>query len=81
MSTREINVNDVWRRREPLGDTFDEIVVRGCVDHASFRPSVWVITSATDFGPVLQTTASGILDSCDLVSSGDPEADWTSDVE
>jgi hypothetical protein len=49
MSTREINVNDVWRRREPLGDTFDEIVVRGCVDHASFRPSVWVITSATDF--------------------------------
>jgi hypothetical protein len=76
--SNEINVGDRWKRVELLGDAYDEVVVTGKVDHAGFRPDEWSIASATDdFGPTVQTTADGILDFCELVTSGRaPEEDW-----
>jgi hypothetical protein len=76
MSAREINVGDIWARREKLGDPYDEVRVSGVVDHAGLRPPEFSIESTTEFGPTLQTDAAGLLDYCDLVSSGDPESKW-----
>jgi hypothetical protein len=80
MNKRAIAVGDIWKRRVEAHDDFDRIVVTGLVNHAGFRPDEWSIQSATsDFGPTVQTTAQGISDFCDRVSSGDPEADeWAS---
>ncbi|MFI4977729.1 MAG: hypothetical protein ACHQC8_03490 [Solirubrobacterales bacterium] len=75
-----INVGDRWKRREPMGDAYDEITVCGLVDHAGRRPSEYSIASATSFGPVLQTDAAGIIDFCDLVASGDPDDEWESEL-
>jgi len=74
----EILVGDVWRRRCELHDDFDLVRVTAMVDHGGFRPDEWIIRSATaDFGPVLQTTAAGIIDFCTLVTSGEPgDEDW-----
>ncbi len=73
-----INVGDVWKRRCELHDEFDEVRVTGLVSHAGFRPDEWSLQSATsDFGPTIQTTAEGLTDHCELVTSGDPDADWT----
>jgi hypothetical protein len=74
---REINVNDVWKRKTPVGDDFDEIVVCGLVDHASRLPNEYTVRSATAFGSPVQTDAAGILDHCELVTSGDPESEWS----
>jgi hypothetical protein len=74
MST--INVNDVYARREPVGDAYDEVRVCGVVGHGGQRPDEYSIESTTTFGPVLQTDAAGILEHCDRISSGDPEDAW-----
>jgi hypothetical protein len=71
-----INVGDVWKRREPLDDPYDEIVVCGIVGCDGKRPDEYSIESAHIFGPVLQSDREGILQWCDLVSSGDDDAKW-----
>jgi hypothetical protein len=68
MRSNQISLGDRWKRRVELHDEFDEIIVTALVDHAGFRPNEYMIRSATaDFGSPIQTTASGILDFCDLV--------------
>ena len=61
----------------PQGDGYDLIRVCGLVDHAGERPAEYSIESTTEFRPVLQTDAEGITGYCDLVTSGDPEEDWS----
>jgi hypothetical protein len=77
--SREINVGDVWARREKLDDAYDVVRVVGLVDHAGTRPSEWTIASELGFHPVLQTDVAG-FDCCDLVSSGDPDEKWETDL-
>ena len=73
-----INVGDIWQRKEPIkGDDYNEIRVCGVVGHAGERPDEYSIESTTEFGPVLQTDAEGITNFCTLISSGDPEGDWS----
>jgi hypothetical protein len=74
---RTITVGDRWKRRVEIHDEFDEVIVTGLVSHAGFRPDEWSLQSAiADFGPTIQTTADGLLDHCDLISSGDPDSEW-----
>jgi hypothetical protein len=71
-----IHVNDVWARKEPLGDSYDEVKVVGVVDHAATRPNEYTIQSTTEFGDTLQTDAEGLTDFCDLIASGEAW-DWS----
>jgi hypothetical protein len=78
--TREIHINDVWKRRVELHDPFDVIRVVGLIDHAGQHANEWTIRAEGEFGPTIGTAASGILDHCDLVSRVDAEADWETDA-
>jgi hypothetical protein len=79
--TREINVNDVWKRRVELHDAYDVVRVVGRIDNAGFAPDEWTIQPANAFGETIGTDAAGILDHCELVSSGDPEqAAWEAEL-
>jgi hypothetical protein len=74
---KEINVNDVWKRRVEQHDAYDRVRVVGRIDNAGERPDEWTVQPAGEFGGVVGTTAAGIFDHCDLVSSGDPDSeDW-----
>ena len=77
INKRAIHIGDRWRRRVESHDPYDEIIVTGLVDHAGYRPNEYSIQSATAFLPTIQTTAQGIYDFCDLVTSGaDPGDEW-----
>jgi hypothetical protein len=71
-----INVGDRWKRRDPLDDPYDEIVVCGIIGCDGKRPDEYSIESAHTFGPVLQTDAAGIVDYCALIESGEDDDGW-----
>jgi hypothetical protein len=79
--TREIRVNDIWRRNDPLGDEYDLVRVGGVVDEAGQRANEFTLKSELTFAPTIQTDAAGLLDHCTLVSRADEaDEDWVSDV-
>ena len=61
-------------------DPFDEVRVVGEVFVGEGEPAEYTIVSTGEFGPTVQTAAEGLTDFCDLVSSGDPEDDWSTDL-
>jgi hypothetical protein len=74
MTEPAIEIGSVWARREKQGDAFDRVRVVGRVfmgDHG--EPEDFTVTPANEFGEVLQTSAAGLLDYCDLVEAA-PEA-------
>jgi hypothetical protein len=78
LSGDTIKIGSVWERREKQGDAFDRVVVRGRVfmgEHG--EPDDFTVAPADEFGEVLQTSASGLLDYCECVEAGPQEgAAW-----
>jgi hypothetical protein len=73
----EIKVGQVWKRRVELFDDYDVIRVGGKVDLAPGQDPEWTVEPAYEFGQKLQTSASGILEHCDLVEDApDKSEDW-----
>jgi hypothetical protein len=80
MSQPTISIGSVWKRRESQDEDFDVVRVVGEVFMGENIPPEWTITPAYSFGEVIQTSAGGILNYCDLVSVGSAEqAEWTTD--
>jgi hypothetical protein len=78
MST--VNVGDVWARREALeGDPYNTVTVVGVVTSLE-RPDEYTLQPLHEFGTTIQTTKSGLVDHCDLISSGDPNDKWETDL-
>jgi hypothetical protein len=76
MNRQEIIVGQVWKRRKPLGDPYDEVRVAGRVDFAGQREDEWTL-SPVPFGNVIQTDAAGILEFCDLLTPAAEPEDWS----
>jgi hypothetical protein len=76
MTAREININDVWKRRIEWHDGYDVIRVCGCIETDDELLNEWTVCPHPAFGQTVGTTSEGILDFCDLVQSGDPEETW-----
>jgi hypothetical protein len=74
---REPVVGDIYSRRVKFGDAYDLIRIVGLVDFAGERPNEYTLQPANDFGATIQSDAAGILDHCDLISSGDPDDEWS----
>jgi hypothetical protein len=71
-----ITVGDVFARKKPLGDPYDEVRVCGLVTHDGQRPNEYTIQSTTEFANTLQTDRSGLVDFCDRISAADPDETW-----
>src|SRR3954467_670288 len=52
-----------WRRREPQGDPYDEVVIRGVFDLGNDNGGLELVVSPLSFGPVLTCTAESLADS------------------
>lgn len=68
-------IGSTWHRREPVGDAFDTIVVRGIMDLPEARGGAEICVSPVDFGPTLTTTPEALAESYRREADDDAQVD------
>ncbi len=65
-------IDSRWQRREPVGDEWDEVVIRGVFDLGNDHGGLELVVSPVSFGPALTTTPDALAESYVRVDGDDP---------
>ena len=65
-------VGSTWKRREPLGDEYDEVVIRGVFDLGNDHGGLELVVSPATFGPAVTTQPEALSAAWKRIEDDDP---------